>query len=239
VNQALPILYRDEHCIAVVKPAGLLVHRSAIDSRQRSVLVQLLRDQIGQQVYPVHRLDRPTQGVIVLGLSSAAARLLQEALSSPETTKTYLAVTRGYAPPSADVDHPLRDIADARDTRREQSQRDARTRIVTLQTIELPIAVGDHTTTRASLVECQPATGRRHQIRRHLKHLRHPVIGDSNYGDGRHNRVWRDQLGIRGLLLAATGLEFRHPYSGARVSLETRPAGAMQEALALSQWQPR
>lgn len=235
-DSPLQILYRDEHYVAVHKPAGLLVHRSPLDSRETRFLVQLLRDQIGQRVFPVHRLDKPTQGAIVLALDSEAARLLQERFESAQVDKTYLAVVRGYAPPSTVVDHALRDGADARVARTALRLREAVTGVRRLDTIELPMAVGAHASARYSLVECRPRTGRRHQIRRHMKHLRHPIVGDANYGDGVHNRLWRDRLGIGGLLLAATELRFVHPYSGEAIAIAAPIASPLAETLRLPQW---
>lgn len=232
----LRILYRDEHYVAVHKPAGLLVHRSPLDSRETRFLVQQLRDQIGQRVYPVHRLDRPTQGAIVLALDVDAARRLQELFEAAKVEKVYLAIVRGWAPADVLVDHPLRDRADGRIDRAELKLRDAVTAVRRLDSMELPVAVGRYETARYSLVECRPRTGRRHQIRRHLKHLRHPIIGDANYGDGIHNRMWRDRFGIDGLLLAATSLRFVHPHSGVQIDIAAPPEPPLAPALELPHW---
>ncbi len=238
-HQPIRILYRDRDYVAVHKPAGLLVHRSALDSRETRFLVQLVRDQIQQRVYPVQRLDKPTQGVIVLALHSEAARRMQALFTDGTVEKEYLAVVRGYAPTEIVVDYPLRDRPDARIQRRELLRRSAITDLRRLDTIELPTAVGRYETARYSLIECRPQTGRRHQIRRHLKHLRHPIVGDAIYGDGPHNRMWRDQLGIRGLLLAATQLSFSHPYSGAAVTVRAPIEAPMADVLHSGDGAPR
>ncbi len=232
----LPILYRDEHYVAVHKPAGLLMHRSPLDSRETRFLVQQLRDQIGQRVYPVHRLDKPTQGAVVLALDVDAARRLQEEFETARVEKVYLAIVRGWAPVEVLVDHALRDRADARIDRAALQLRDAVTAVRRLDSMELPIAVGPHATARYSMVECRPQTGRRHQIRRHLKHLRYPIIGDANYGDGVHNRLWRDHFGIAGLLLAATTMRFTHPYSGVPIEIAAPVEPPLAAALELPDW---
>ncbi len=233
---ALQILYRDEHYVAVHKPAGLLVHRSAIDSLETRFLVQILRDQISQRVYPVQRLDKPTQGAVVLALDSEAARRLQIAFQESRVAKTYLAVVRGYSPEDILVEHSLLDRADSRINRREPKRREATTHVRTLKTLEIPTPVGRYETARYSIVECHPRTGRRHQIRRHMKHLRHPIVGDANYGDGPHNRFWRDHLGISGLLLASTSLVFEHPFSGEQISITAPIESPLAEAIQLPGW---
>ena len=236
IMEPIRVLYRDSHYVAVHKPAGLLVHRSALDSRETRFLVQQLRDQLGRRVYPVHRLDKPTQGAIVLAFDPVAARRLQALFESSEVEKTYLAVVRGHAPAETVVDHALRDRADSRIDRAVLQLRAAITHVQCLDSIELPVAVGRYETARYSLVQCRPRSGRRHQIRRHMKHLRHPIVGDANYGDGAHNRVWRDRLGIAGLLLAATTLRFVHPFSSEPIAITAPIESPLADALRLPQW---
>lgn len=214
MDELLDILYLDEHLVAVNKPAGLLVHRSPIDRRETRFLLQLLRDQLGQRVYPVHRLDKPTSGVLLFGLSSEAARRAAEAFAGRQVSKKYLAVLRGYSPEQGTIDYPLRDEPDQRAAKAPPVEaRPARTDYRRLATVELPIPVGRYATSRYSLVEAQPLSGRRHQLRRHFKHLSHPIIGDTTHGNGQHNRFFRQQFGCQRLLLAATELSFIHPYS--------------------------
>lgn len=232
----LPILYRDDDLVAVHKPAGLLVHRTSIDTRATRFLLQMLRDQLGCAVHPVHRLDKATSGVVVFALHADAARRLAEAWGGSAVEKTYLAIVRGWAAAQQTVDHPLRDLGDRRARRQVVAQRPARTDVRCLARAELTAAVGRYATARYSLVACRPFTGRQHQVRRHLKHLRHPVIGDVNYGDGAHNRFVRDTLGIARLLLAATAIAFPHPRSGARVVVEAAPDPSFAAALAWPHW---
>jgi tRNA pseudouridine65 synthase len=236
--EPIRILYRDDDLVAAHKPAGLLVHRTSLDAREPLFLLQLLRDQIGAHVHPVHRLDKGTSGIVVFALHAEAARRLGAAFLADEVTKVYLAVVRGWAPAAADVDHPLRDVSDRFSPRKTLRTRRALTHVRCLSRIELPTAVGRYATARYSLVECRPRSGRRHQIRRHLKHLRHPVIGDANYGDGAHNRFFRETLRIPGLLLASTRMTFRHPSSGVEIDLHSPLVDPFQRLLQRPEWKP-
>lgn len=213
----LDILYRDEHLIAINKPAGLLVHRSAVDRHETRYALQLLRDQIGQRVYPVHRLDKPTSGVLLFALHPAAAARLTATFTGREVDKRYLAVVRGHTPEQARIDYPLKEELDAASDELALSDKPAQDAITDyrrLATAELPIPVGRYPSARYSLIEATPRTGRKHQIRRHMKHVFHPVIGDTSHGDGRHNQFFRGHLHCRRLLLAATRLTLPHPDSG-------------------------
>jgi tRNA pseudouridine65 synthase len=208
-----PILFQDAHYIAVHKPSGLLVHRSWM-SQDRVFLLQELRNQIGQHVYPVHRLDRATSGVIIFGLSSESAQALNQVVTGQEVQKTYHAIVRGWLPQTELlVDHPIQD----RET--DTPYQEAQTRLRELARVELPFAVDRYPQARYSLVEAQPLTGRRHQIRKHLKHISHPIIGDIRYGKGTHNRFFRDQFNIQRLLLCARQLRFRHPLTTEHIEI--------------------
>ncbi|MCW8962874.1 MAG: pseudouridine synthase [Gammaproteobacteria bacterium] len=215
----LPVLFKDEHYIAVHKPSGLLVHRSWL-SQDRVFLLQQLRNQIGQRVYPVHRLDRATSGVIIFGLSSESAQALNQVFTDQRASKSYHAIVRGWLPePEVFVDHPIQD----RET--DTPYQEAQTRFRELARTELPFAVDRYPQARYSLVEAQPLTGRRHQIRKHLKHISHPIIGDIRYGKGTHNRFFRQQFGIQRLLLSAQRLRFQHPLTGEAINI-----GAAEDA---------
>ena len=216
----LEILYQDEHLVAINKPSGLLVHRSEIDKRETLFAVQLTRDLIGQRVFPIHRLDRPTSGVLVFALTSEVARSLSELFLSNEITKTYCAMVRGYGPEKLELDYPLtRDFDKIADKHRNQDlgPQDATTIMERLATVELPFSCGRFDTTRYSLMKLIPKTGRKHQLRRHLAHLRHPIIGDTKHGDGKQNRLAREHLGLDRLALHALSLEFTHPVTGEEV----------------------
>ena len=212
--EELEIIYRDQYLVAINKPSGLLVHRSKIDPHETRFALQLLRDQIGQHVYPVHRLDKPTSGVLLFALSSEIARKVSEGFANHCVKKTYLAVVRGFAPEQGTIDHPLKDKADKfadRDKSMQTPAREAVSYFSRLATIELPIFVDRYPQSRYSLLEVQPVTGRKHQIRRHLKHIGHPIIGDAKHGKGVHNRFFQQHYDCGRLLLACTKLELIHP----------------------------
>ena len=209
----LPILYQDEHYVAIDKPPGLLVHRSPI-SRDRVFALQLLRDQLGRRVYPLHRLDRATSGVMLFALSAAAAAAVGRQFDCGTVDKEYLAVVRGWVEADGLIDHPLADEDG------NGAAQPAQTRFRCLAQIELPHAVDRYPTARYSLVAVHPLTGRRQQIRRHFKHVSHHLVGDTTHGNGRHNRFFREVLQIRRMLLLARSLAFHHPYLGERVRIE-------------------
>jgi tRNA pseudouridine65 synthase len=217
----LTLLWRDEHLVAVHKPAGWLVHRTGLDAGETRFVVQTLRDQLGgTRVHPVHRLDKGTCGVLLLALHAEAARALGEAFMAHRVRKRYLALVRGWAPPQAEVDHPLRPD----DAPPDAPAQPARTVLRRLACFERAEAFEPRfAVTRASLVEAEPLTGRRHQIRRHLKHLAHPILGDATHGKGPLNRWWAapGRIGRQRLWLHAQALDFTHPFSGAPVALHS------------------
>ena len=218
MHEPLPILWRDEHLVAIYKPAGWLVHRTGLDAGETRIVMQALRDQLGQHVFPVHRLDKGTCGVLVMGLHSEAARSLTQAFERQATRKRYLAVVRGWAPSTAQVDHALQpDDAPA-----DAPAQSAQTGFRCLARLEHPEpSDARFATTRASLVEAMPTTGRRHQIRRHLKHLAHPIVGDATHGKGPLNRWWAARLGLQRLWLHAWQLQLPHPVSGEPLCLDS------------------
>lgn len=203
----LPVLHLDAWLVAVHKPAGLLVHRTGLDAHETRFAMQIVRDQLGRLVYPVHRLDKGTSGVLLFALTPEMARELGAAFESQQVHKRYLAFVRGWAPQQTLVDHALRE----EDTARDAPAQPALTLIKRLAALELPEGDGRHPTTRAALVQAEPQTGRRHQIRRHLKHIAHPVIGDATHGKGPLNRWWAARLGQQRLWLHALEIELPHP----------------------------
>lgn len=221
----LPILYQDEHMIAIDKPAGLLVHRSMIDKRETRFALQMLRDQIGQHVYPVHRLDRPTSGVLLFALSSDIARDLCESFAKEgEVHKTYYAMIRGFANDHDVIDYPLKEILDKTTdgkARQDKEPQSAITEYNTLATAELPYAVGRYQSVRYSLVKLQPQTGRKHQLRRHMAHIRHPILGDTTHGDGKQNAFFFEHFTLRRLMLMAQCLTLPHPITKDTITLQT------------------
>lgn len=228
-------IYRDPWLLAVHKPAGLLVHRSPIDAHETEFALQYARAMNdGQHVYPVHRLDRPTSGLLVFARDPQTARTLGMALMAGEVSKTYVAMVRGWTPQEGFIDHALRE--EPEDKRRKdepQPLRDARTRYRRLATTEIPVAIEGHPTSRYSLVALYPETGRKHQLRRHMKHISHPIIGDANHGRGRHNRYFAERFGQGRLMLAATGMTFQHPVTGERVHLHAEPEASFLRVLSI------
>ncbi len=204
----LPILHRDERMVVVDKPSGLLVHRSPIDRHETRVALQLVRDRLGQRVYPVHRLDKPTSGVLVFALDPEAARELTAAFATRAVVKTYVALVRGWPAACGIIDQPLAAVEDERIGPQAIEPREATTAWRRLGTYELPVRVDRYPSSRYALLDLQPHTGRRHQLRRHLAAASHPIVGDSTYGKGRHNRLFAERFGVRRLLLACTRLEF-------------------------------
>lgn len=231
----LTTLYYDDYLLAVHKPAGLLVHRSPVDRHETEFALQYARAlNGGEHVYPVHRLDRPTSGVLLFARDRDTARRLGKAMMAGEMTKTYQAVVRGWVPEAGVIDHPLREEPeDRRRKHEEQPIRDALTRYRRLATTELPVAIERYPSSRYSLVELSPATGRKHQLRRHMKHISHPIIGDANHGRGRHNRYFAERFGEGRLMLAATRLELIHPVTGEALVLEADPEASFQRVLSI------
>lgn len=219
----LDILYRDDHLVAIDKPPGLLVHRTGLDAGETRFAVQLLRDQIGQPVWPAHRLDKGTSGVLLFALDAATASALGKAFESGEgIQKTYQAMVRGWPADEGLIDHPLRRMPDDMRSQREEVQ-DAQTRYRTLERFELPLPFGGFDSLRVARVELQPLTGRRHQLRRHMKHISHPIIGDSTHGKGPLNRAVAEFLGVQRMWLHASELALRHPISGEALRIEAEP----------------
>ena len=218
MHTPLHILWQDEHLVAVYKPAGWLVHRTGLDAGETRFVMQTLRDQLGRHVFPVHRLDKGTCGVLVMALHSDAARALSQAFEQHATHKRYLAMVRGWGPAEAEVNHPLRPD----DAPPDAPVQDAHTRFRTLARLTLPESSDPRfATTRASLVQAEPTTGRRHQIRRHLKHLAHPIIGDATHGKGPLNRWWAERFGQQRLWLHSWQLSVPHPVTGEWLQLHS------------------
>ena len=213
----LPILWCDDHLVAIHKPAGWLVHRTGLDAHETRFVVQTLRDQLGQHVYPVHRLDKGTSGVLLMALTPDVARALVSQFESRAVGKRYLAMVRGWAPPVLTVDHALRPDDAPQDT----LPQPAVTSFRRLATLQLDVPVDRYPTTRASLIEASPETGRRHQIRRHCKHIAHPIIGDATHGKGPVNRWWATYLGQQRLWLHACDLTLTHPITGRTLHLHS------------------
>lgn len=238
-SETLPILYRDAHIVVVDKPSGLLVHRSEVDRHETRFAIQILRDQIGQWVWPAHRLDRGTSGALLFALSSEMASRLGQQFEAGSVGKRYWAVVRGIPPADGRIDHPLARLRERHEFIGERSSQEAQTALThfrKLAEVELPFAVDRYPTSRYALLELNPQTGRQHQLRRHLKHFSHPIIGDATYGKGRHNRFFAEQFGCHRMLLACVQLEFNHPIDARRLQTKAPVSGEFAATLAQLAW---
>jgi len=236
--EPLALLFRDEAIAVFNKPAGLLLHRSFIDRHEKRFALQMARDLLGQRVYPVHRLDKPTSGILLFALTPENAAILTASFAGGTVTKRYLAIVRGITPAEGTIDHPLLEEQDKHDPYRQvdKEPQSAVTAYRRLAETELPFPVGRYPTSRYSLVEVTPRTGRRHQIRRHFKHIFHPLVGDVNYGEGRHNRFFREEFNCQRLLLHASSLTINHPLDSARLTFHAPLDSTFSYAIGCLGW---
>lgn len=193
----LPLLWSDSHLVVVNKPSGLAVHQGW--AREPHTVVSVLRDQLGAHWSPVHRLDRATSGALLLAREPETIRRLQAQFEAGTVVKNYLALVRGITPDCGLIDHAI-----AKSKAHEKRQ--AQTAFRRVGTFE-----------RYSVVLARPLTGRLHQVRRHLKFISHPLIGDTKYGKGEHNRLFRERFDLHRLALHASHLQFEHPYEAAPI----------------------
>lgn len=216
--EPLEILYQDEHLVIINKPNGLLVHRSPLARDVTRFAMQEVRDQIGQYVYPVHRLDRKTSGVLAFGLTSESAREISTAFTERKVSKEYMAIVRGFFPEeSFTLDYAL--------TNDKGVTQEAVTRFEFLETTEIDVPFGRYNTSRYSLIKAYPETGRLHQIRKHLAHLRHPIIGDRPHGCNKQNKLFKEKWDMMTMMLHAERLTFTHPVSGALLEVKASLPG--------------
>jgi len=228
----IEIVYEDEALLAVNKPAGLLVHRSRIAADENDFLLDRLQRQVGTTaLYLAHRLDRATSGVVLLAKSREIAGELGRAFMARSVRKRYLAVVRGWPEAEGVIDYPLPDV------REHSPRKSALTRWRTLATVTVPIALGKYPEQRYALIEAQPETGRYRQIRKHLHHVSHHLVGDTSHGRGDHNRLWRMHFGMHRMLLHARQLELTHPLSGAALTLHAPLDEAWNRVLVRLGWQ--
>jgi tRNA pseudouridine65 synthase len=224
----LTILYDDPHLVVIDKPPGVLIHRTRI-SEDKVFLVQLLRDQIGQRVFPIHRLDRGTSGVLIFGKSAESAGLLGVQLMEKAIDKTYLAIVRGWPPEEGTIDYDLDDP----ETNKGPLKAITHFRRLGTAVIEAPIGLR-YSTARFSLIEARLETGRRHQIRKHFSHLRYPVIGDKRHGDVKQNRYFRDFFGLERMFLHSYRTILQHPFSGELLDLHVPVDGVFEQGLTVT-----
>jgi len=224
----LSILYQDEYLIGINKPHGLLVHRSSIAADAEEFALQLLRDQLNRHVYPAHRLDRKTGGVLLFALDKATEIAMQQQFAANEVHKTYLAIVRGHTPDSGEIDYPLR--------KDNGTLQDAFTAYTTLAKAELPVALGKHSTSRYSLVQAKPTTGRMHQLRKHFSHIFHPIIGDRTHGCNKQNKLFTETWEMNTMLLHAKNLQFNHPVTKQVITIEATIQPEFQRMMNLMDW---
>jgi tRNA pseudouridine65 synthase len=208
----LEIIYEDDHLIAINKPHGLLVHQSSIARDATEFALQMLRDQVGRHVSPVHRLDRKTSGILLFAFDKDTEIAMHQQFMNTQTIKKYLAILRGFAPESMDIDYPL--------AKENGTMQDAFTSFKTLQHTEVNVPFGKHATSRYSLVEATPKTGRMHQLRRHFSHILHPIIGDRTHGCNKQNKFFLEQWNMSTMLLHASELTFTHPVTSESIHLK-------------------
>lgn len=208
----LDIIYQDEHLVAINKPHGLLVHRSSIANDATEFALQLLRDQLDRHVFPAHRLDRKTSGVLLFALDKETEKLMQTQFMNDLVSKKYLAIVRGHTPDEQDIDYPLR--------KENGTLQHAFTHYKTLARAELDVPLGNHPTSRYSLVQAQPTTGRMHQLRKHFSHIFHPIIGDKTHGCNKQNKLFKERWQMETMLLHASQLSFIHPVTNAQINIE-------------------
>lgn len=233
ITHPLTIVYQDDCLIAINKPEGMMTHKSRIAEDRDPSAMEVLRDQLGQWVYPIHRLDRATSGVLIFALNQEIARILHRRFAEGEVDKQYLMVTRGHAPLNVTVDRALKERKDRitdKDARSDKAPQSALTEIKTWAHVTLDIPLGRYQTSRFSLVSASPKTGRRHQIRRHLAGLNYPLIGDTTHGRGELNRLFRSRWACHRLLLAATDLTIKHPVDESKeLKLQAPISGIMKQ----------
>lgn len=208
----LEIIYQDEYLIAINKPHGLLVHQSSIARDATEFALQMLRDQVGKHVSPVHRLDRKTSGILLFAFDKVTEVAMQQQFMNAETEKKYLAILRGFSPDAMDIDYPL--------AKENGTLQEAFTAFRTLQRAEIEVPFGKHLTSRYSLVEARPTTGRMHQLRKHFSHILHPIIGDRTHGCNKQNKLFLEKWNMTTMLLHASELSFIHPITSAPVHLK-------------------
>jgi len=201
----LEIIFENDILIAINKPHGLLVHRTRIAADAEEFALQLLRDQTGQRVYPAHRLDRKTSGVLLFAKTPEANSTMQRLFRERLVTKVYRAIVRGWIPQEGVIDYAIGENG---------KTQAAQTTYQLIQKFELNIPSGKHLTSRYSLVTLTPHTGRYHQLRKHLAHIFHPIIGDRPHGCNKQNKIWKERFGMTKMLLHAEQIRFELPEYG-------------------------
>ena len=220
----LDIVYEDDLLVAINKPHGLLIHRTPMAKDAKVFALQMLRDQIGLKVYPTHRLDRKTSGVLLFAKNPETNSNIQKLFRERKVAKTYIAIVRGYSDPSGIIDYPLRSPSD--------KLQEASTTYTTVKHWEIPYPSSGFPTSRYSLVNLKPQTGRYHQLRKHMAHIFHPIIGDRPHGCNKQNRIWKHQFHMDKMCLHAATLEFNF-VEGNQIGITAEMSPEMKEAISM------
>lgn len=211
VHSQFEILFQDRYFVAINKPPGYIVHRSSMTRNAPLVVLQLLRDQLNQRVYPVHRLDRKTSGVLIFALDSESNKRLGKQFEKHHIEKEYLAIVRGWTADAGIIDYDL--------INENGTVQSAQTAYSTMSRFEIDLPAGKFQTSRYSEVKLNPKTGRMHQLRRHMSHIFHPIIGDRPHGCNKQNRLWKQTFNMDTMMLHARRLTFIHPYTNENIKI--------------------
>ncbi|PIB35206.1 pseudouridylate synthase [Reichenbachiella sp. 5M10] len=212
MEEPLEIIYQDEHYVAINKPHGLMVHRSKISRNTDQFALQQLRNQIDQRVYPAHRLDRKTSGVLLFALHEEALKKVRKIFDEQQIHKTYWAIVRGHTVESETINYAL--------TNDNGKVQPAVTHYRTVDRVELEVPHGKFSTSRYAWVEAYPETGRMHQLRKHFAHIYHPIIGDRPHGCNKQNKLFLEKWKMNTMLLHARSMEFVHPFTFKKLVLQ-------------------
>ena len=228
MNDLLEIVYQDEYVVAINKPHGLLVHRTKLADNVDDFALQKLRDQLGVKVYPVHRIDRKTGGVLLFALDHETDKRMQPLFAEHKVEKKYLAIVRGYTEDSGEVDYPLR--------KENSNLQESFTEYSTIARVELDVPLGIHKTSRYSFLEVFPKTGRMHQIRRHMAHIHHPIIGDRPHGCNKQNRLFKEKWSMTTMMLHASEITFDHPYTNTNLHIKAELQPEFLRMIIMMSW---
>ena len=224
----LEILYQYKQLVAINKPHGLAVHRSQYVGEVDTYALQELRNQLGRRVYPCHRLDRKTGGVLLFALNKEVNSLMQQQFAQNIVKKKYLAIVRGYTNDSGTIDYQL--------TNDNGKTQEAITNYITLNRSELDIPFGKFKTSRYSLVEVYPQTGRMHQLRKHFAHIFHPIIGDRPHGCNKQNKLFKERWNMTTMLLHASEINFNHPLTNNEITIKANLQSEFKRVMYLMGW---
>lgn len=224
----LEIIYRDKYLVAINKPHGLLVHRSKYADDAKVFALQELRNQLGQFVYPCHRIDRKTSGVLLFSLDEKTNSIVQQQFSNNQIAKKYLAIVRGYTDDEGIIDYVL--------VNEKGKLQEAVTNYKTIKRSEIDVAFGKFNTSRYSLVEAYPQTGRYHQIRKHFDHIFHPIIADRPNGCNKQNRLFKERWNMTTMMLHAAEISFTHPVFNSSVNIRAGVSSEFKRVMGIMQW---